>query len=198
MISSKIYEKFKNLLGVMEVTDISLHSASGNRCKILGEVQLNFVLRGKNYSQKAVVADMGHIELLLGMDFLYGCGATIDLKNKELLLPNHVVPLRSHKLTRAFPVRISNTALIASMKERALCCDCTGWPDNTPALFESMVIMDNDIALVDAIVLPKAGQFIIPVRNHSSLTEQLDDGLYIGSLTQVDTDQAWQYMKLPS
>ena len=63
MISSKIYEKLKNLLGVMEVTDISLNSASGNRCTILGEVQLNFALRGKNYSQKAVVAEMGHIEL---------------------------------------------------------------------------------------------------------------------------------------
>jgi predicted aspartyl protease len=188
IISNKIHEKFKKLLGVMEVTQLSLHSASGNRCNIHGEVQLNIALRGKNYTQKAVVADIGHMELILGMDFLCRIGASIDLKNKALLLPNQVVPIRSHKLPCPFPVRLHKKINVACNKEMAVSCECTGWPENTPALFESMIKFGREMALVDGIVTPREGKFFVTVTNRSSLREKLDSGLYIGSLTQVDTN----------
>ena len=56
MLSHSIYEKLKNLLGVLEITEVTLLSASGDRCKLLGEILLPFQLRGVSYTQKVLVA----------------------------------------------------------------------------------------------------------------------------------------------
>jgi hypothetical protein len=56
MLSYAVYEKFKRLLGVLDLTDVTLLSASGDICKVAGEVTLPFQLRGVSYTQKVLVA----------------------------------------------------------------------------------------------------------------------------------------------
>ena len=72
MLSHAVYLQMQDLLGPLSPTDVVLLSASDNQCKILGEVDLPFTMKGHPYEQTALVADMGPIQLLLGLDFLYG------------------------------------------------------------------------------------------------------------------------------
>jgi hypothetical protein len=69
------------------------------------EIEISFCLRGVSYIQTVHIADMGHIELLLGMDFLYDHRAVIDLKNNQLLLAHQQVPMWNQRMARVLPVR---------------------------------------------------------------------------------------------
>ena len=187
MLSYAVYEKFRRLLGVLDLTDVTLMSASGDKCKLAGEVTLPFQLRGVSYTQKVLVAHMKSIELLVGMDFLYKSGAVIDLQNNQLLLPNQRIPLRSRRLAGALPVRLSIKNRVGPWREGGLACICENWPDGQPALFESMVNVGREIAFADAVVEPVKGCFTLPLRNYTSSPAKLEGGLCIGSLTQIAT-----------
>jgi hypothetical protein len=142
-----IYKQLKKMLGVLEITEVMLLSVSRDRCKVMREIVLPFQLRGVSYTQKVLVAKMGVIDLLLGVDFLYKNGAVIDLQNSQLLLPDQKVPICSHKLTSFFPVKLAKRSKVGAWRLNGVSSSCDNWPDGQPVLFESMVILGREVAL---------------------------------------------------
>jgi predicted aspartyl protease len=126
MMSDRIYKQLSGLLGILQVTQLKLNSASGDQCKIKGEVEVPFKIKNQEYTQKVLVSSMGGIELLLGMDFLYKIGATIDLDKGVLTLPNEAVSLRAQRLSPTFPIRLHGASTIEASMEEAVLCECPG------------------------------------------------------------------------
>ena len=187
LLSHNLYLSLRKLLGTMSLTEITLMSASDGKCKLVGEIDLPFTMMGHEYVQRVLVAEMKFIELLVGLDFLHGQGAMVDLKNNQLCLPNHAVPLRTTKHPESRPVRLAKGLSVWGGRMVLATCICETWPDRTPAFFETKVTLGDDVRFEEVLVEPRQGIFQVPLRNYSQRNTNLKSQVYVGCLQQLKT-----------
>ena len=167
LISSPVYNRVAASVGFLRHSNVALRSVSGNVCQITGELDLPLTIHGVPYTQTTLVAEMGQLEMLIGMDFLHENRATIDLEKGLLKLPTQVVPLRPTKLPDPLPVRLCEDTHVGARTERLVQCAVEAWEGQT-GLFESCISLQDQTYLGDCLVkVGKRGKVQLPLHNNS-------------------------------
>lgn len=78
LVSKRIFEKLDTGSNKLSEVACTLTTADGDRMKILGQTQLALQVGDKTFCQNVIIADLGDIQGILGMDFLAANAATID------------------------------------------------------------------------------------------------------------------------
>ncbi len=79
LINSRVYERYKDQFPIKGPANAMLTGASGTSLTLHGTAFITFGLCGLLYTYPFIVADIGGIDALLGMDFLRSVRAEIDL-----------------------------------------------------------------------------------------------------------------------
>ena len=122
LISEKI---FNNLgLGNSDLSELSsiLTTADGETMSVLGQITVKITIGGKTYNHPVVVAELGDISGILGLDFMSENEIVIDTSKGTLRSPEFLVQLRSRtdNQTSCARVHISKTVHVPARSEMVI------------------------------------------------------------------------------
>ena len=197
MVSKAVLDTLQVDMTQLKPTNVILRSASGDNCKVTGQIDLSFHLQGQPYKHNVFVSEMKHIDMLLGIDFLYTHGAKIDLEASILWLQNKPVDICSTRLAEPLPVRLGKTSYIRGGVGKILTCNVDMSVGNKPGLFETCLVTDSNIKLDECLVtVDSDGKIYLPIENHSTIACNLPEGQLIGCITMLQDNEEQNVLNL--
>ena len=80
LISNGVYEQLGRVKGKLQPVSTTLTTADGEVMNVMGASNLVLNLDNHSYNQSAIVADLGNIQGILGLDFLAKNDVKIDTR----------------------------------------------------------------------------------------------------------------------
>ena len=190
LLSEAVYQRLRGEncpeVGVSRPTGMVLRSASGDDCRVSGVSSVSFTLNGEGYRHPMYITEMGDVELLLGMDFLFSNQAVIDLKARILSLPGHDVPLRTQDLKSPLAARVKRAIEIEGGTQCFVQCEVLGDTELTAfdSYFEPAVALGPGAYLEPSLIHVQGASAGIVVSNYSAESVALDEGQILGMLSE--------------
>ena len=124
----------------LKPVDAMFHAADGNPLNIYGEIKLPVKFDHTTIALRAIVADLGGIQGILGMSFLEKHNCTLDLSGGHIVSPKFVLNLYKLENTSFSSLHLQETVCIPpGYSKIAMACleTVTTWPsEETEGLLE--------------------------------------------------------------
>ena len=104
-----IADEFKPALQPVEVT---LRAVDGSPLKISGKTNVDVALGNQVFDVLVIVADLGNLDGIIGMNFLSEHGAVIDTFLGSLKLANHEILMHREESFQCCRIRLCEDMLI--------------------------------------------------------------------------------------
>ena len=139
--------------------------ASGDRITPLGFVDLSFNLKSlKAVKQRFIVADID-VPAVIGYDFLYNHGCTIDIKRSSITIRGDVIECElESRMPSLFRISIKDPVTIPSMSEKIVMAKVEGDSSSTIAAIvgPNQNLLANTILVARAVIDPS--RMLVPIR----------------------------------
>ena len=117
LISRSVLSKLKALNLIIRPTDAKLSTTSGKQMNVSGEVDVCLEMAGIVYPRTLVIADMGHIQGILGLDFLEDNNVNFDVASGILNILGSHVTLHRESLHDSLVVYLREDVIIPPSTE---------------------------------------------------------------------------------
>jgi hypothetical protein len=187
LISMETYERLRPQPRLQPVGS-ALRTAGGEAMTLYGKIELELGLREQIYGQEIVVAALGGLSGILGLDFLHENDVLLDAGNGVLKMSGCNVWLHRENADRCARVRVSETVRIPARSEICLKGLIDGaWNDQTDGIIEPVknFVKKNGLILPKMLVNAKQSCVAISVMNLLDKPVRLDKGTILGNLQPV-------------
>lgn len=142
LVSNTVFEKLGHAKNKLKPVSTALTTADGDVMNVIGASHLSFSLSNHLFEHSAVVADLGDIHGILGLDFLSENDVQIDAKRGVLRFPD-------------FTVQLSSESKIGSTCARVQLTDTVHLPAKSETFVRGKI--EGDIGVPCGIIEPSAG-----------------------------------------
>ena len=189
------------LFGIFFFTDIPLHAstvtlhlANGETMRAAGEVVTDLVVGGLRVSGPIVVANIGSLQGVIGLDFLEKLGAQINLKKGTLQIDDHTIVMHKKHAASCCRVAVKESITIPAQSEiQSLGLIKRKSKSVAPVGFPSVGVVEclntlprrHGLLLARTIVHPSNGEVPLRLINLSKKPVSICEGSTVGLLHQV-------------
>ena len=192
LLNTQLWDRIKGLCSKLaELHKPELVRVGGVPITVHGTTKLSVDFNGQTFIMNAVVADMGKIEVIVGLDFLEYHQSVIDTKQHTLDLKGLVCPIPLHKEemmvppTKIISVTFENDLYIPGSSQLEVVAKLTGGTSTQTMLIEGQNVSHTPSVLVATAVVQLNTENthpVVPVR----LLNLAPDGVTIYKGTKLD------------
>ena len=102
----------------LSFTTVTLVTAGGKKIHIFGETRITVVISGHRFSVPVIVADLGVLNGILGMQFLTEQKCSLDTFHGKLYTNNNHILLHRNEVQRHCSIRLKNTVVVRPYQDK--------------------------------------------------------------------------------
>ena len=212
LISEEIFRSLPNKHTLQELRT-PLSTADGNPLSVQGQTEICMSLNGHNLTTSVVVANLGNLSGIIGLDFLVEYEVLVDVHRGILHSPylGDVTLYRENDLyNRCAKIHLSETVHIPARSEMFVKGEIRGdFQDGRDALIEPLLdIKGGQVLLSRSVTKPKGSEVIMSVMNPTKELVILKKNVQVASLQPMEDvyncnqlpkgDNSMQYRELPA
>ncbi|XP_062598979.1 uncharacterized protein LOC134260435 [Saccostrea cucullata] len=187
LISKEVLDNFDLCDQFLQRVSTELKTADGEPLQVYGQTEITFILGGREFSIPVIVAELGDLSGILGLDFLSENEVIFDLKKGVLNFPEFKVQLESEDNLSCARVSLDDDTVISGSTETFVKCNLG---NSRFRCLEGIVEPHFDKGLDQNILIPKS---LVNVKEGNILFSVLNpnpEPVQIKKNTQVATIQS--------
>ena len=178
----------------LHCTSVSLHLANGETMRAAGEVVTDLTVGGLRGNGPIIVANIGSLQGVIGLDFLEKLGAQIDLKRGTLQIEDHMIVMHRKHASSCCRIAVTESITIPAQSE----IESTGQIKRKSKSAAPMSFLDigvveclntlpqqHGLLLARTIVHPNNGEVPLRIMNLSKKPVSICKGSTVGLLHQA-------------
>ena len=188
LISYEIFNKFSCSKPQLLDTDAKLQTASGEIMKVHGKVQLELYVGGEYVSHSVIVATLGNLDGILGLDFIENQEWILDLSRGTAVKSDRIINLHREYSSGVAQVQVADKRIIPPNSEACI----AGLIDNPKLRMDPLGLVEpvsnftdkTGLIMAASLVNTEISDRVVPVKvmNTSQENITLHKGMTIATL----------------